>query len=308
MRNMQFSKLKKQIENLFDPALKLQFCCIAYPMRTQWANNHIPRFYVELGKEIIWDFPKDFPDVKQLHWAYWSRSNGIVDLVREYIDTPVDQLLEKKFKGDTQYFIAQYLWENRQETCKAHYRLTDILKAADRRLGKEKLMAWAAKKRNAAVKDILEARLKKVLRRIDVPLIGYRLNSIGHVRSIEFRQHCIYFDMALLGAKLLELRPDFILNKNTCLWIPERGIKLPLSKCAGIPVAKKVTKKNSVLFQLYFPLPENWDQLDFIHLIEDENDSPESINQYKICLTPKAEKALSHQWGSIKSKSEITDL
>jgi hypothetical protein len=26
-------------------------------MRAQYANNHTPRFYVKMGKEIIWDFP-----------------------------------------------------------------------------------------------------------------------------------------------------------------------------------------------------------------------------------------------------------
>ena len=55
-----FSKLKKQIENLYDPALEMQFCCSAFPMRGGRANNSIPRFYVKLGKEVIWDYPKDF--------------------------------------------------------------------------------------------------------------------------------------------------------------------------------------------------------------------------------------------------------
>ncbi len=56
-----FSKLKKGIENLFDPKLNMEFCCIAYPIRGQWGhNNSVPRFYVKLNDEFIWDFPKDF--------------------------------------------------------------------------------------------------------------------------------------------------------------------------------------------------------------------------------------------------------
>jgi hypothetical protein len=304
MEQKLFSKIKKQIENLFEPGLKMQFCCIAYPMRTQWANNHIPRFYIKLDDKIIWDFPKDFPEVKQLHWAYWCRSNGIIDLVREYIDTPVGRLLQKKFKGDTQYFTAQYLWQNTQETCKADYKLTDIFKAADRRLGKEKLLEWAAKIKNPIVDRILDVRFKTVLRLVEVPVIGYRLNDIAHIRSIEFRSDCIYFNMTLLGVRLLKHRPNFVLNKDTYIWISETNTKLPLIKCAGLPPTYKVTKKNGVLFQLYFPLPENWEQLDFVHLIEDENDSATCINQYMISLTGKTK----FFYNLIKSKNEIPDI
>ena len=137
----------------------MQFCCIAYPMRTQWANNHITRFYIKLGKEIIWDFPKDF-DMKKAHWALWARINGIVDLVKEYIDTPVAEILVKKFKGDKYELVVQYLYENNQETVKINYQLTDIFKAADRRLGKENLAAWAKKKRNPTVGKVLAKRFK----------------------------------------------------------------------------------------------------------------------------------------------------
>lgn len=61
-----FSKLKKVVDNLFDEKLKMEFCCNSYPIRGQWGNrNSIPRYYVKIGKEIIWDFPKDF-DMKEL--------------------------------------------------------------------------------------------------------------------------------------------------------------------------------------------------------------------------------------------------
>ena len=303
MEQKLFSKIKKQIENLFEPELNMQFCCIAYPMRTQWANNHIPRFYVKLGDKIIWDFPKDF-DMKKAHWALWARTNGIVDLVREYIDTPVSEVLTKKFKGGKYEFVAQYLYENTQETIKINYRLTDIFKAADRRMGKEKLLAWAAKIKNPIVDRILDVRFKTVLRLVEVPVIGYRLNDIAHVRSIEFRSDCMIFDMTLLGIRLLKHRPNFVMNKDTYIWISETNTKLPLIKCVGLPPTYKVTKKNGVLLQLYFPLPENWGQLDFINLIEDENDSPNCINQYKISLTGKTK----FFYNLVKSKNEIPDL
>ena len=107
-----FSKLKKIINGLFDEKLKMDFCCIAYPMRAQYANTHTPRFYVKMGKEIIWDFPKDFTTKKTPveSWVYRD-TNGISDLVRNYIDTPMDTLLKKEFKNDSREFIVQYLWE-----------------------------------------------------------------------------------------------------------------------------------------------------------------------------------------------------
>ena len=307
MEQKLFSKIKKQIENLFEPELRMQFCCIAYPMRTQWANNHIPRFYVKLDDKIIWDFPKDFA-VKKIHWSYWSRTNGIIKLVRDYIDTPVNDLLTKNFENEKQSYPPRLLNEKDEETYHINYRLTEIFIAGDRRLGKEKLLTWAAKKKNPIVDKILELRFKTILRLVECPPVAYRINDMAHIRAIEFRPDCMYFDMTLLGIRILKLRPKFRLNKNTYLWISESNTKLPLIKCVGLPVTHKVTKKNSVRLHLYFPLPENWRQLDFVHIIEDETDSANCINQYKICLTKKARLSLPNYWNPIKSKSEIPDI
>ena len=154
-----FSKLKKIINGLFDEKLKMDFCCIAYPMRAQYANNHTPRFYVKMGQEIIWDFPKDFTSEKMPleSWSYRD-SNGISELVRDYIDTPVDKLLKKKFKKDTWECIMQYLWERTQETITVNYKLTEIFIAADRRLGRDALLKWAKSKNNPVVDAILMKR------------------------------------------------------------------------------------------------------------------------------------------------------
>lgn len=48
-----FSKLKKQIENLFVPELKLEVFCISYPVRSQRGSSSIPRFYIRLDKKYI---------------------------------------------------------------------------------------------------------------------------------------------------------------------------------------------------------------------------------------------------------------
>ena len=151
-----FSKLKKKIENLFDDKLGMEFCCISYPIRGQWGHsNSVPRFYVKLGKEIIWDFPKDFP-MKKIDFGYWSRTNGITALVREYIDTPVNELLTKKFTGDKQTF-SEYMGKN-DRVYDVDYKLTELFLAADRRLGMDNLLELAVKRKNPVVDKILSKR------------------------------------------------------------------------------------------------------------------------------------------------------
>ena len=94
-----FSKLKKQIDNLFDPSLGIEFCCNSFPMRSSRGDNSIPRFYLKMGKEIIWDYPKQFA-VKDINYGWWAGNNGISELVRDYIDTPASELPDKVFAGE----------------------------------------------------------------------------------------------------------------------------------------------------------------------------------------------------------------
>jgi hypothetical protein len=153
--NRPFSKLKKTIEALFVPELRMEFCCNSYPMRESWnPTNAIPRFYVKLGKEIMWDYPKEFP-VKDINYGWWAGNNNISDLVREYIDTSVQLLLTKSFTNEVQVYQT-YGTESR--TITVEYHLIELFIAADRRLGKEKLKEWAAVINNPKVDLILEKR------------------------------------------------------------------------------------------------------------------------------------------------------
>jgi len=144
-----FSKLKKQIENLFDPTIKMQFCCSAYPMRSKvgYAHNSIPRFYLKMNDKILWDYPKDFA-IKDEAYGYWAGNNGISELIREYIDTPVSQLLGKEFtigKQDNDSLVASSL--------------TDLLKVADRRISKDKIAEYSARLTNYKGYAVVCARL-----------------------------------------------------------------------------------------------------------------------------------------------------
>jgi hypothetical protein len=97
-------------------------------------NPQIPRYWITLGKEIIFDVPRDleFKDKFRLH----EHIPAISDLIREYINSPIEGLVEKKFDDI--------------------FGITDILKAADRRIGKRQL---ARLPQRPAVKKIIESRL-----------------------------------------------------------------------------------------------------------------------------------------------------
>jgi hypothetical protein len=115
-----WSKLQKQIYNLPPPRLGLQIHCAAYPMRSQCGSTDLGTYWVTLGGEIIWDYPKNFAWAKP-KYPYVTDITAISELLREYIDTPVEALPRKRFEKDLWGLIA-------------------ILKAADRRLDREKLV------------------------------------------------------------------------------------------------------------------------------------------------------------------------
>ncbi|MBP7540738.1 MAG: hypothetical protein KA802_12500 [Saprospiraceae bacterium] len=148
--NRPFSKLKTQIENLFDPALGMEFCCNSYPMRGGWAENSIPRFYIKMDKQILWDFPADF-EIKNISYGHWAGNNDISELVREYIETPKSMILDRMFANEVK----------RYDTLIICFHLTDFFKAADRRFGKKKLRTWAAKLHNHTIDRIIEKRFGK---------------------------------------------------------------------------------------------------------------------------------------------------
>ncbi len=87
-----------------------------------YGGNGIPRYWIALGKEIIWDYPKQFVSLGYLDrhlpipWLYANDISEISCLIREYIDTPRSELLTKPFEND--------VWG-----------IVNILRAADRRVG-----------------------------------------------------------------------------------------------------------------------------------------------------------------------------
>ena len=136
-----WSKLKSRVEALFASGLQLAIHCNVFIKVTRHRELDEPRHWVVLGRgragRIIWDFPGPFlrpgPDKPPRSSRgppldYWESGYGCPSkpsaLMRAYLDCPREQLMQP-FEDP---------WE-----------LGAILRAADRRLGRDCLLAWAAR-------------------------------------------------------------------------------------------------------------------------------------------------------------------
>ena len=145
-----WSKLQKELYKLMTDEINFQIHCIAYPMRSQYGSTNLPRYYISLNKEILWDYPKDFvlkneetknDEDQHKTYPYYNDVSDISELIREYIDTPKDEIFSKHFENDK-------------------WGLINILKSADRRIGKRRLQDLAKKIKNKSALKIIELRLK----------------------------------------------------------------------------------------------------------------------------------------------------
>ena len=136
-----WSKLQKSLYLIVADNVDFQIHCSVYRMNSQRGSTDLPRYWITIGKDIIFDYPKQFlSDKGNENYPYVTQISDISDLIRQYIDCPVNLLPEKHFEND--------LWG-----------LTDILKAVDKRLGKGKLNAYFASS-NAVIKDIIKKRFE----------------------------------------------------------------------------------------------------------------------------------------------------
>lgn len=143
-----WSKLQKEVYLLVDPKLDFQIHCVAYRMGSQYGSTDLPRYWITLGKETIFDYPKHFihsegPDENSRIayealsiYPYSSETSEISNMLREYIDTPLSELMTKRSLG-------------------TH----DILRAADRRIGQRRLAELAEIVSNPAAQKILKQRI-----------------------------------------------------------------------------------------------------------------------------------------------------
>ena len=97
-------------------------------MNSQYGSVELPQYWITFGNEIIFDYPIQFVvrdetgcfvknlQVEKLYYPYDTDISFISDLIREYIDTPKDEVFSKHFEND-------------------YWGLINILKVADRRNG-----------------------------------------------------------------------------------------------------------------------------------------------------------------------------
>lgn len=146
-----WSKIQRELYKIVSDDINFQIHCTVYPMNSQYGSTDLPRYWITLNKEIIFDYPKQFATgdgtVRNLTgfeagYPYTTDISDITDLIREYIDTPKEELLTKIFSRD--------FWG-----------LINILRAADRRVGMRRLNELKKKTKNIAAHKVIEARLKQ---------------------------------------------------------------------------------------------------------------------------------------------------
>ena len=147
-----WSSLQREIYKLIDEDLDLQIHLSIYRMKSQYGSTELPRYWMTLCGEIIFDYPRQFisqggngksvTDLRgnKTHYPYETDISDISELLREYIDTPKEEVFLKHFEND--------LWG-----------LADILKAADRRFGRKRLEQLRQTTANTAAVKIIDHRL-----------------------------------------------------------------------------------------------------------------------------------------------------
>ncbi len=133
-----WSKIQRKLYDILDPSLNLQVHCAVFRGKKKTLLNGIPRFWVTLNGEIIFDFMHDFMFLTmECRGAnlYENHIQEICGAAIHYFQCPVDQLI------------------NFHDL----FGLSDILCAADRRIGKRR---WPElyNTRSEAARKVLIAR------------------------------------------------------------------------------------------------------------------------------------------------------
>ncbi len=129
-----WSKLKSPLMAIIDPATEFQIHCCAYDIGE---CIPLPRYWITIGKTIVWDFPKDFVD--EPDWYFWDEAKKLSCLIREYIDCPKEDLLSHQFDD--------------------RWGLIPFLNACDRRIGKRRLKTMLGNTENQSIREIILKRL-----------------------------------------------------------------------------------------------------------------------------------------------------
>lgn len=140
-----WSKLQSRLYNLMDKKAEIQIHCALYEMNSNdgYHGNKLPRYFITIGKDVVFDYPKQFDTTLKYGWnSYpWDCDiSDITDVIEAYIECPENELMQP-FTDDK-------------------WGITDILRACDRRIGKRRLIQMHDETENAVVREIIEKRLR----------------------------------------------------------------------------------------------------------------------------------------------------
>ncbi len=141
-----WSKLQSRLYNLMDPTINFQIHCALYEMNSNdgWHGNKLPRYFITIGKEIVFDYPKNFDTTKGYGFNVYpwiTDMSEISDVIEEYIQCPESELL--------------HVFENDK------WGITDILRVCDRRIGKRRLHKLKDTITNEVLLEIIKSRLSE---------------------------------------------------------------------------------------------------------------------------------------------------
>ena len=90
---MRWSKLQKRIYGIWQSDISLRIHCNAFPLS---GSASVGRYWITLGKKLIWDVPKDFPD-ERAKGTYNPVASEISAVIHQYLDTSRADLLSASF-------------------------------------------------------------------------------------------------------------------------------------------------------------------------------------------------------------------
>lgn len=128
-----WSKLQRELYKIVDPDISFQIHSMAYDVGCTTA---FPRYWVTIGKEIVYDWPKGYNKISE-DW-YTVDVENISWLIRAYIDCPVSELLTREFNDRFGLLLLQ---------------------VCDRRIGKRRLAAMLADETYSKYRFIIERRM-----------------------------------------------------------------------------------------------------------------------------------------------------
>ena len=128
-----------------DKTVDFQIHCALYEMNSNdgWHGSKLPRYFITIGKEIVWDYPKMFDTTERYGFNSYPWDCDISDIsnvIEDYMECPKEDLMNE-FENDK-------------------WGITDILRVCDRRIGKRRLEEIKENTDNVVLTKIIDKRLK----------------------------------------------------------------------------------------------------------------------------------------------------